>query len=107
MRLLALLASCLALTASLAVAETPRPTDLVIDLKGRIYFTDPRYLGTEPRELEHRSVYRIDRDDTVIEVTHDAEKPNGIALSPDQKTLYVIDHNNGTDRIDPTGPPPT
>ena len=42
----------------------------------------------------------------VVEVTHDVEKPNGIALSPDQKTLYVADHNNGTDRIDPTAPHP-
>ena len=42
----------------------------------------------------------------VVEVTHDVEKPNGIALSPDQKTLYVADHNNGTDRIDPPSPSP-
>ncbi len=82
------------------------PNDLAIDLKGRIYFSDPRYLGTEPRELEHRSVYRIDTDGKVVEVTHALEKPNGIALSPDQKTLYVADHNNGTDRIDPTAPAP-
>jgi gluconolactonase len=82
------------------------PNDLVIDLKGRIYFTDPRYLGTEPRELKYRAVYRLEGDGTVIEITHDVEKPNGIALSPDQKTLYLIDHNNGTDRIDPKAPPP-
>lgn len=82
------------------------PNDLVIDLEGRIYFTDPRYLGAEPRELEHRAVYRIDLDGSVVEVTHDVEKPNGIVLSPDQKTLIVADHNNGTDRIDPTAPPP-
>ena len=82
------------------------PNDLCIDLKGRIYFTDPRYLGDEPRELEHRAVYRLDPGGKVIEITHDCEKPNGIALSPDQKTLYVADHNNGTDRIDPTAPPP-
>jgi gluconolactonase len=82
------------------------PNDLAIDLKGRIYFSDPRYLGEEPRELEHRAVYRIDLDGTVVEITHHAEKPNGIALSPDNKTLYVIDHNNGTDRIDPSAPPP-
>jgi gluconolactonase len=80
--------------------------DLCIDEKGRIYFTDPRYLGTEPRELEHRAVYRIDNDGSVNEVTHDVEKPNGIAISPDQKTLYVADHNNGTDRIDPDAPKP-
>ena len=82
------------------------PNDLAIDLKGRIYFTDPRYLGPEPRELDRQAVYRIDHDGGVREVTHDAEKPNGILLSPDQKTLYIIDHNNGTDRIDPTAPPP-
>ncbi len=82
------------------------PNDLAIDLKGRIYFTDPRYLGDEPRELEHRAVYRIERDGSgSVEITHDCEKPNGIAISPDQKTLYVVDHNNGTDRIDPAAPP--
>jgi gluconolactonase len=82
------------------------PNDLCIDTHGRIYFSDPRYLGTEPRELEHRAVYRINGDGTVVEITHDVEKPNGVALSPDEKTLYVGDHNNGTDRIDPTAPPP-
>ncbi len=78
------------------------PNDLVIDAKGRIYFSDPRYLGDEPRELKHRAVYRIDTDGKVIEITHDVEKPNGVGLSPDGKTLYVADHNNGTDKIDPT-----
>jgi gluconolactonase len=82
------------------------PNDLCIDRKGRIYFTDPRYLGTEPRELEHRAVYRIDGDGAVTEVTHDIVKPNGIGLSPDERTLYVVDHDNGTDRIDPKGPQP-
>lgn len=80
--------------------------DLCIDEQGRIYFTDPRYLGTEPRELEHRAVYRAEANGQVVEVTHDVEKPNGIAISPDQKTLYVADHNNGTDRIDPNAPKP-
>jgi gluconolactonase len=82
------------------------PNDLSIDTKGRIYFTDPRYLGDEPRELEYRAVYRLDPDGSVVEITHDCEKPNGICLSPDGKTLYVADHNNGTDKIDPKGPKP-
>ena len=82
------------------------PNDLTIDRKGQIYFTDPRYLGTEPRKLEHRAVYRIDVDGKVVEVTHDISKPNGIALSPDDKTLYVLDHDNGTDQINPKGPQP-
>ncbi len=82
------------------------PNDLCIDKQGRIYFSDPRYLGEEPRELEHRAVYRINTDGSVVEITHECEKPNGVALSPDQKTLYVGDHNNGTDKIDPTAPTP-
>jgi gluconolactonase len=82
------------------------PNDLVLDKEGRIYFSDPRYLGTEPRELEYRAVYRIDPDGKVHEVTHEISKPNGVALSVDEKTLYVADHDNGTDRIDPKAPPP-
>ncbi|HEY2838250.1 MAG TPA: SMP-30/gluconolactonase/LRE family protein [Pirellulales bacterium] len=73
------------------------PNDLCIDKAGRIYFTDPKYVGTEARELEHRAVYRIDIDGGVSELTHDVEKPNGVAVSPDQKTLYVADTNNGAD----------
>src|SRR5262245_11474223 len=76
------------------------PNDLAIDHKGRIYFSDPKYLGPEKRELEHFAVYRIDTDGSVVEITHDAEKPNGVALSPDDRTLYVIDHNNNNERLD-------
>lgn len=79
--------------------------DLAIDRKGRIYFSDPCYLGPEKRELERMAVYRINEDKSVIEITHDCEKPNGIALSPDGKTLYVVDHNNGTERLDIEGNP--
>ncbi|MES1213467.1 MAG: SMP-30/gluconolactonase/LRE family protein [Singulisphaera sp.] len=82
------------------------PNDLTIDEKGRIYFTDPRYLGTEPRELDARAVYRLNPDGSVVELTRDVEKPNGIAISPDQTTLYVADTNNGSDRIMPDGPKP-
>jgi gluconolactonase len=82
------------------------PNDLCLDSKGRIYFTDPRYLGDEPRELEHRAVYRINSDGSVIEITHDVTKPNGIALSPDENYLYLADHDNGTDKIDPAKPAP-
>jgi gluconolactonase len=82
------------------------PNDLCVDRKGRVYFTDPRYGGTEPRELPNEAVYRLEKDGTVIEITHDAEKPNGLALSPDQKTLYLADHNNGGNRLSPNDPEP-
>lgn len=83
------------------------PNDLCIDSKGRIYFTDPRYSGDEPRELKHRAVYRVNQDQSVIEITHAVEKPNGITLSPDERTLYVGDHNNGSDGgiQNPNSPP--
>jgi gluconolactonase len=83
------------------------PNDLSIDEHGRIYFTDPRYIGLEPREIEHMAVYRVNRDGSVIEITHDVEKPNGITLSPDGRTLYVGDHNNEVNKQnrDPNGPP--
>ena len=81
------------------------PNDLTLDTKGRVYFSDPRYLGFETRELEHMAVYRVDTDGTVVEVTHEVEKPNGVALSPDGKTLYLADHNNGSESItDPNAP---
>ena len=82
------------------------PNDICLDREGGIYFSDPRYVGHEPRELEHRAIYRIDKDATVKEVTHNVVKPNGIAISPDGQTLYVADHDNGTDQIDETKPAP-
>lgn len=82
------------------------PNDLCLDAKGRVYFTDPRYGGTEPRELQDEAVYRIERDGTVVQITRDVEKPNGICLSPDQRTLYVGDHNNGGNRLSPHDPEP-
>jgi gluconolactonase len=82
------------------------PNDLALDGQGRIYFTDPRYIGDEPRELEYRAVYRIDKDGSVHEITHEVSKPNGIAISPDNKMLFLADHDNGTDNIDPKAPEP-
>jgi gluconolactonase len=69
------------------------PNDLTVDSKGRVYFTDPRYVGEEPRELDAESVYRVDPDGSVTRIIHDVQKPNGIVLSPDLKTLYLADSN--------------
>ncbi len=69
------------------------PNDLTIDRKGRVYFTDPRYGGNEAREIPTESVYRIDPDGTVTQIITDVQKPNGIILSPDEKTLYLADNN--------------
>jgi gluconolactonase len=74
------------------------PNDLTVDTKGQIYFTDPRYVGKEPREIDTESVYRIDPDGTVTQIIRDVQKPNGIILSPDMKTLYVADSNPGSNQ---------
>ncbi len=73
------------------------PNDLVIAKNGRIYFTDPRYGGQEERELETEDVYMIDTDGSLKRVATkpDIAKPNGIVLSPDQKTLFVADTQPG------------
>jgi gluconolactonase len=73
------------------------PNDICVDDKGNLYFTDPRYTGHEPRELERRAVYRVTPGGEVAEITREVTKPNGIALSPDGKTLYVAETNNGSD----------
>ncbi len=66
------------------------PNDLAIDEQGRIYFTDPRYIGQEPVEQFVMGVYRIDRDSSIHLVAANVTKPNGIIISADQKTLYVV-----------------
>lgn len=65
------------------------PNDLTTDSKSRVYFTDPRYVGKEPIEQPLMGVYRIDADGTIDLVVSDAGKPNGVAISTDEKTLYV------------------
>ncbi|MCI0701800.1 MAG: SMP-30/gluconolactonase/LRE family protein [Planctomycetia bacterium] len=75
------------------------PNDITIDEKGRIYFSDPRYLGHEPIDQPIQAVYRIDTDGTIHRIITDAGKPNGVAISPDQKTLYVVSNDNGTTGI--------
>ncbi|MCI0387898.1 MAG: SMP-30/gluconolactonase/LRE family protein [Acidobacteria bacterium] len=71
------------------------PNDIDVDAQGRLYFTDPRYGDRSGMELEKEAVYRIDPDGKVTRIIDDLERPNGIAVSPDQKTLYVVDNNNG------------
>lgn len=82
------------------------PNDLVIHPRGWVYFSDPRYVGKEPVEIDHQSVYRWSEDGRVARVTSDIEKPNGVHVSPDGKTLYVAETNNGSFDVTITDPPP-
>lgn len=76
------------------------PNDIVIDAHGRIYFSDPKYVGPEKMELDSMDVYRLDPDGSLHRVTTDITKPNGVMLSPDGKTLYVAETDNGTAEAD-------
>jgi gluconolactonase len=76
------------------------PNDLTLDEKGRIYFSDPKYVGHEAMEQELFGVFRIDPDGTLTRIITDAGKPNGVAVSPDQGTLYVVSNDNGNIALD-------
>lgn len=76
------------------------PNDVTIDQRGRIYFSDPRYLGHEPIDQPLQAVYRIDPDGSLTRIITDTGKPNGVCVSPDQRTLYVVSNDNGTTGIE-------
>lgn len=70
------------------------PNDLVYDTKGNLYFTDPPYglegRMTDPKkEIPFQGVYRLSADGKLTVLVQDLTFPNGIGLSPDEKTLYV------------------
>ena len=72
------------------------PNDLCRRSDGTIYFTDPPYglpggFESGLRELDFCGVYRLTPDGALSLVTKSMPRPNGIALSPDEKTLYVAD----------------
>ena len=79
------------------------PNDLTSDAKGRVYFTDARYTGTEPMELPN-AVYRVDPDGKVTQLSTDIFRPNGIEVSPEGKRLYVAAANAKPLPTNPKGP---
>lgn len=81
------------------------PNDICVDRNGRIYFTDPKYLGEETRALDKMSVYFVDPNGGVRLATADVTKPNGVAVSPDGRTLYVANHDNNSDDVTKPAPP--
>jgi gluconolactonase len=73
------------------------PNDAVMDSLGNIYFTDPTYGLAEgdddpERELEFHGIYFLMRDGE-LRLLDQVDRPNGIALSPDQDRLYVSSSN--------------
>jgi len=74
------------------------PNDVVVKRDGSIWFTDPSY-GIDSdyegdaakAELESNDVYRIDPSGEITRVASDFVQPNGLAFSPDESLLYIVD----------------
>lgn len=72
------------------------PNDLAYRSNGDLYFTDPAFglpktFDDPHREIDFCGVYRVTPDGKVTLMTKEVAIPNGIAFSPDEKTLYVTD----------------
>jgi gluconolactonase len=70
------------------------PNDLCYHSNGDLYFTDPPYglqerMNDPAKELDFQGVYRLGRDGELTLLTREITRPNGIAFSPDEQTLYV------------------
>lgn len=67
------------------------PNDLCYDRAGNLFFTDPPYgLPSDVKqETAFNGVYRLGADGKLTVISQVLERPNGIALSPDEKILYV------------------
>ena len=70
------------------------PNDLVFHSSGDLFFTDPPYglakqMEDKEKDIPFQGVYRLDTKGKVHLLHDKMERPNGIGLSPDEKTLYV------------------
>jgi len=70
------------------------PNDLIFHSSGDLYFTDPPYglpkrFDDPARELAFCGVYRLSPGGKLTLLTKEMDRPNGIAFSPDERTLYV------------------
>jgi gluconolactonase len=67
------------------------PNDLCFDKAGNLFFTDPPYglPADTKQETAFNGVYRLAKDGKLTVIASDMSRPNGVALSPDEKTLYV------------------
>jgi gluconolactonase len=77
------------------------PNDVVLDSKGRIYFTDPRYGPRDGMEIrdEHgkpvEGVYRIDAPGKVTRIlVPGVDRPNGLLITPGDRHLFICDNDN-------------
>ena len=67
------------------------PNDATYSKSGNLYFTDPPYGLSSPdkQEISFNGVYRFSKEGIISLIDSTLSRPNGIAFSPDEKTLYV------------------
>ena len=77
------------------------PNDLVYSIDGGIYFTviRPRNAAADANTADYSAVYQITRKGQVRVVSRDLERPNGVALAPNQQKLYVADSGQRNVRV--------
>lgn len=77
------------------------PNDLVIANNGDVFFTDPPYglKDKAAREIAENGVYHLKKGGALTMIIKDLTFPNGIALSPDEKTLYVAVSDPAATRV--------
>lgn len=68
------------------------PNDIAVRSDGRIFFTDPPYgITKDQRELSFNGVFTVSDAGALTLLATDFERPNGLAFSPDERTLYIAD----------------
>jgi gluconolactonase len=65
------------------------PNDIIVRADGNVYFTDPLFTPLDRRDLDFFGIYRISPGGVMDLIASKKTRPNGIALSPDGKLLYV------------------
>lgn len=70
------------------------PNDVVIDEQGNVYFSDLKFGSHEPMTQPVHGIYKIDTSGVISLIIAYVRKPNGLIISPDQKTLYVSTADN-------------
>jgi gluconolactonase len=70
-----------------------QPNDVTIDSQGRLYFSDRPLPNPKPDQTGINAVYRLDPDGTIARILAEPgiERPNGLVISPDDKTFYLVE----------------
>ena len=76
------------------------PNDLAYHPNGDLYFTDPAYglergMADPAKEIDFQGIFRLSTDGVVTLLTDEMTRPNGLAFSPDARTLYVSNSDGG------------